>query len=142
MVSIEGGYRNLGQASATTTAALSGSAAGSNITLNPGSNVDVEVDGWFLGIKGHFEVVDKVTVMPMVGAYFWNAEFGLRGSGTIDGTAFTVSASADDDGTDVYYGIGANYLITDQFSAGLQWNRFDIGGTDVDTFDVTATYRF
>jgi OOP family OmpA-OmpF porin len=76
-----------------------------------GSSVSAEVDGWSLGM------------------IMWDVEGGGAASGF------------DDDGTDLMFGIGAQYMFTDQFGIVGEWEWFDMD-EDVDLFSIGALIKF
>ena len=59
----------------------------------------------------------------------WDAEGGGAASGM------------DDDGTDLLYGLGAQYMFTDQFGIVGEWEWYDIDN-DIDLFSIGALYKF
>jgi OmpA-OmpF porin, OOP family len=122
MIGAEIGYRNLGE----TTASATGPGGTARVTL--------EVEGFLLGAVGRIPV-GPIEIAPRIGLYRWD----LKGSAFLNGVQFD---SADDDGTDVYFGVGAQYVISKQFHVGAHWTRFDIDGDDVDVFEVKVGFRF
>ena len=125
MIGAEVGYRNLGEVTAT------GTVPGGTLRVN------VEVDGFMLGGVGRIPVGPQgLEIVPRIGLYMWD----LKGSATLNGAPF--GGSADDDGTDLYFGIGVQYAFTRQLHVGGHWARFDIGGDDVDVFELKVGFRF
>ena len=122
-IGFEVGYRDLGEASASRTI------GGTTI------RAEAEISGFTLGAVGRIPVSDRFSIVPRVGLYLWEGE----GSGTINGVRIT---SFDDDGTDIYFGIGAEYSFTKQLYLGAHWSRFDIDGDDVDVFELRIGFRF
>ena len=124
MIGAEVGYRNLGEVAATAT--------------GPGgtARVVVEVDGFMIGGVGRIPVGPQgLEIVPRVGLFMWD----LKGRATLNGVPLD---SADDDGTDVYFGVGVQYAFTRRVHLGAHWARFDIGGDNVDAFELKAGFRF
>jgi OmpA-OmpF porin, OOP family len=123
MIGAEIGYRNLGETS------FSATGPGGTATAT------VEVDGFMLGALGRIPVIDRLEIVPRVGLYRWD----VKGRVFLNGVLVD---SVDDDGTDLYFGVGAQYAITKQFHVGAHWARFDIGGDDVDVLELKVGFRF
>lgn len=119
MFALETGYIDLGEAEATETAT--------------GDTAKVTADGFYFGPRLTLEITPQFEAYGRVGVFTWDAE--VKGS---DGF------SASDDGTDVYFGIGAAYKISEQVSLGADWTRytFESDGDDVDVDAFGAKLKF
>ena len=117
------GYRDLGETSASQT--ILGSAV----------RATAEVNGITLGAVGRFALGERLSIVPRAGLYLWDG----KGRGSVNGAQV---AGADDDGTDLYFGVGADYSFTRQWYAGAHWARFDIDGDDVDVLELRVGFRF
>ena len=94
-----------------------------------GSSVSAEVDGWSLAAKGMLPLNEQFGVFGKVGMIMWDVEGGGAASGF------------DDDGTDLMFGIGAQYMFTDQFGIVGEWEWYDMDD-DVDLFSIGALIKF
>jgi OmpA-OmpF porin, OOP family len=94
-----------------------------------GTSVSAEADGWTLAAKGTWPVNEQFGVFGKFGAIMWDVE----GGGAADGVS--------DDGTDLLYGLGAQYMFTDQFGLVGEWEWYDID-SDVDLFSVGLLFKF
>jgi OOP family OmpA-OmpF porin len=94
-----------------------------------GSAASIEVDGWVLAGKGMLPINEQFGVFAKLGMIMWDAEGGGAASGI------------DDDGTDLIYGLGAQYMFTDRFGVVGEWEWYDID-TDVDLFSIGAFIKF
>ncbi|GGO80936.1 membrane protein [Marinobacterium nitratireducens] len=94
-----------------------------------GSAVSAETDGWTLAGKGMLPLNQQFDVFGKLGMIMWDVEGGGAASGI------------DDDGTDLIYGIGAQYMFTDQFGIVGEWEWYDIDN-DVDLFSIGVLTRF
>lgn len=94
-----------------------------------GSKVSAEVDGWALAGKFMLPLNEQFGVFGKLGMIMWDVEGGGAASGF------------DDDGTDLMFGIGAQYMFTDQFGIVGEWEWYDIDN-DVDLFSIGALYKF
>ncbi len=51
--------------------------------------------------------------------------------------------SSDDDGTDVSYGLGVGYRITNKFGLRIEWEKYEVGDVDELTFiSLGASFGF
>jgi len=94
-----------------------------------GTEVSAEVDGWTLAAKGTWPVNEQFGVFGKFGAIMWDVEGG------------DAAAGASDDGTDLMYGLGAQYMLTNQFGVVGEWEWYDID-SDVDLFSVGLLFKF
>ena len=123
-IGAEIGYRDLGEASAS----VSG----------PGGTgtASFEADGFQLGAVGRIAVGSSgFSIVPRAGLYMWDA----KGRAVLNGTQI---ASEDDDGTDLYFGVGADYSINKNLYVGAHWARFDLDDTDVDVIELRVGWKF
>jgi len=130
---IEGGYVDLGKASA------SGTITGVGVTGN------AEVKGWELLGVGTLPIANNFSAYGKVGFFRWDLDV----SATAVVPGFAVSTSASDDGTDMTFGVGLKYEFTRNVAARLEWQRYnDIGGSntggksDVDLFSLGVVFKF
>jgi len=123
MIGAEIGYRDLGEASASAT--------------GPGgtATASLKADGFFFGGVGRIPVAERLSIVPRLGFFMWDASGEVRLNGALVGTA-------DDDGTDLYFGIGADYRFTDKAHAGVHFVRYDLDGDDVDVLEFKVGFRF
>ena len=94
-----------------------------------GSKVSAEGDGWLLAGKGTLPLNEQFGVFAKFGMIMWDVEGGGAASGL------------DDDGTDLIYGLGAQYMFTDRFGVVGEWEWYDIDN-DVDVFSIGALIKF
>lgn len=93
------------------------------------SAVSAEVDGWVLAGKGMLPITEQFGVFAKLGMMMWDVD--ARGA----------ASGLDDDGTDLVYGLGAQYMFTDQFGVVGEWEWYDIDN-DVDLFSIGALFKF
>ena len=94
-----------------------------------GSAVSAEADGWTLAAKGILPLNEQFGVFAKIGFIDWEIE----GGGALSGV--------DDDGNDLMYGIGAQYMFTDQFGIVGEWEWYDIDD-DADVLSIGALIKF
>jgi OOP family OmpA-OmpF porin len=92
----------------------------------------LKADG--LVISGLFKtkVSEDAEVFVQLGLNMWDAEITEDGFGLLD----------EDDGTDLFYGIGLNLKMSEKFSLGARYNNYDFDGDDVTRFTVNAQFPF
>lgn len=159
---IEAGYKNLGEVSENLTLGTGTcSSLIGTITVTTASEAKAiwESDGWTLGGTYIFPVNDDVTIGVNAGAYFWDVDLNISasaGAGSLvsGGTTWTWSGGTGtttlkEDGTDIYYGVNANYDISDSMSAGVGYQLFkslggdNVGGTsDIDYLHASLKVDF
>jgi hypothetical protein len=123
VVGAEIGYRNLGEASISAT---------NGINTATGT---MEADGFTVGAVGRIPVADKFSIVPRAGLYLWESE----GDITLNGTQLQ---SFDDDGSDIYFGVGAEYAFAPNAFAGAHFARFELEETDVDVLELRVGFKF
>jgi OOP family OmpA-OmpF porin len=126
--SVELGYIDMGSYSASTTS------DGSGTVFNAG-NVDIGVDltAFNLGMKGMLPISNNFAGYGKLGFTRWEADFSA--------TNGALSGSASDDGTDLYYGVGASYdLGKVRFVA--EFVRYAVDDIDADIIAAGIEYKF
>jgi OOP family OmpA-OmpF porin len=96
-----------------------------------GETIETDVNGVSLSAVG-FLPIGPVDLFARVGAINWNADVDVPG----------LDISASDDGTDLTYGVGAQFRV---WSLGLraEYERFDISDADtVDMISLGVTWTF
>ncbi len=96
-----------------------------------GEKIETDIDGVSLSAVG-FVPVGPVDLFARVGAVNWNADIGAPNLGV----------SASDDGTDLTYGVGAQFRVWSLSIRG-EYEMFDISDADtVDLFSIGVTWTF
>jgi opacity protein-like surface antigen len=96
-----------------------------------GERIETDVDGVSLSAVG-FVPLGPVDLFARVGAINWNADIGAPNLGV----------SASDDGTDLTYGVGAQFRVWSLSFRG-EYEIFDISDADtVDMFSIGVTWTF
>jgi len=94
-----------------------------------GTKIETEADGISLSAVG-FLPVGPVDLFARVGAIDWSADLSSPGLG-----------SDSDDGTDLTYGIGAQFRVW-SLSIRAEYEMFDIDDADLDMISVGVTWTF
>ena len=94
-----------------------------------GNKIESDADGVSLSAVG-FLPVGPVDLFARVGAVDWSADLSSPG---ID--------NGDDDGTDLTYGIGAQFRVW-SLSIRAEYEIFDVSDADLDMISVGVTWTF
>ncbi len=117
-VSVEGGYVDLGEVS------------GSNGT----DSLSVETGGAFAGLGLFIPLQPGFELTGRVGLIAWDSDAKISIGG--------VSSSESEDGTDLYYGVGAAFQVSRELHLTVGFDRYDIDDTDVDMLSLGAKFYF
>lgn len=102
-----------------------------------GATASAETDGFYAGVRGKFpfyEGENGFYVGGRAGFLRWDASGRAR--------VGTVTVRLDESGTDPYFGVGAGYDFSRNFGVGLNYDRYDIDDSNLDVWNVSATWRF
>lgn len=96
----------------------------------PGGHVDV--GSWYGAVKPSVDI-GPIQVWAKGGFHYFEADY--KGG---------LSSRNSADGTDIMYGLGADYFVTDLLSIGASWQRFSGVKTissdkELDSFSINAT---
>ena len=128
---VEFGYVDLGEATINGTDSFLGTTAAS-----------FETDGFNVALTGFLPVSNNIAVTGKFGLFFWNLDVGLN-------TSFLGSSSLSEDGSDLMYGIGVQFGVTEQIAVRAEWERYnDIGNenttgeSDIDLLAANLVFKF
>lgn len=146
-VSFEIGYIDLGKATVDASASSSGTINGKPITFVGTLNAKVEADGFYYGPKLSYPVTEQFDIFAKAGLFSWDADAEAIASGnlTYNGIVYagSVTATASDDGTDFYGGLGLSYDLTDMVTLEAEWTRYtDVADSDVDFIGAGLVFKF
>jgi OmpA-OmpF porin, OOP family len=120
---VELAYINFGEVT------YSGTAGGFAVT-----DGTVELTAFNLAALGVFPINEQFSVFGKVGLFKWEAE----ASDTLEGIPF----SAEDDGTDVSFGVGVAYNVTRNFGVRAEYELFKGDHADTSLISIGAVWRF
>ena len=117
---VHGGWTDLGQFDAGVLQLSSGAM----------SSGEAEVDGFFGGATAFYHLGHdhKYWIQGTLGIMAWDAEF----NGAVQ--------PAEDDGSELYYGIGIGGKINTQWSWSADYIRYEVDQIQVDTIGVTVRF--
>lgn len=92
----------------------------------------LEADGFNFSAVGILPVVENVDAFAKVGAFMWDVALDESGYGQRD----------KDSGTDLSYGLGASITITEQFSAVIEYQGFNVYDENFSNISLGARFNF
>lgn len=98
-------------------------------TAEDGAN-RVKADGFTTSAVLDLPIWEFVHPYGKIGALFWDA----------DGRFSNVAAS--DDGTDLTYGVGLRFAVTERIDLRTEYERFELNDTDIDMASANLQFNF
>ncbi|MCZ7598140.1 MAG: porin family protein [Gammaproteobacteria bacterium] len=93
-------------------------------------NRTTEVDGAYIAGVGAFSASDRMRIFGKLGLMHYGIENFRGGNQTFE-----------DDGTELMFGLGGDYYVTDRLALGLEYNRVnDVDEIDVDNIWLNLRY--
>ena len=117
--SLEGGYHNFGDFDQTF------DVGGTPV------EVSLKADGFTLGGTGNIPLGEKFALFGRAGAFFWDGDADIN----------NVSQATPED-TNLYYGAGGKFALSDRFSLVGDWTRYELEDVESDVISLGFTYRF
>ncbi len=95
-----------------------------------GYDASVEVTGLSVSAVGFLPVSDNVDLFGKIGLMSWDADVGLG------------PYTGDDDGSDLLFGFGATFYLSDQFALRGAWEFVDLDEGELDMLSISAQVNF
>ena len=130
---IEASYQDFGEASLSGVSGNQFKIDGTTYEFNQSATLAASVTSFGFAAKPKFEISDGVMLYGKLGVHNWDAKLSI--------TSTTVSASADDSGTDVFFGGGIQVSL-ENLNGRIGFTKFDLDGDYVDSFNVGVSYSF
>ncbi|TAL07496.1 MAG: hypothetical protein EPO03_05085 [Porticoccaceae bacterium] len=125
---LEAGWIDLGKFKAA------GISSGTGDTWDAGPvSANVKVDGFDVAAVGIWPIGDRLELFGKVGGLYSKADYSVTNAG--------LSGSNNEHNTDVLFGAGANYKLTQNAALRAEVRRFKVGG-DVDYYSLSALWYF
>ncbi len=93
--------------------------------------LEIEADGFTLGLTAGVPLGRNLSLFGRVGAFFWD------GDAILDDI---IVARPEDD--NFYYGGGASVAVSERLSLIGDWTRYDLDDTESDVISIGFRYRF
>jgi len=117
ILAVEGGYVSFGEMDGPT---------------EIGATTVFEATGFEAAVVGNYPLNSQFSVFGKVGLLAWDAELSNPNS------VFSFS----DTGTDVFFGIGAQYEISGNFAVRGSWESYTVEDGDIDFLSASAVFGF
>jgi len=89
-----------------------------------------------VGVVGIAPITEQFEVFGKIGFHSWDIEFKESGFGIL----------AEDDGSDIFYSLGANYKVNNQFSLGVSYSNYTLEpegeDEDITLLSLNGKYYF
>ena len=92
----------------------------------------VDASGFNIAGVGTLPINETFDVFGKIGVFVWDLSIDEDGFGEI----------GSDDGTDLSLGVGIAANFTEKFGGVLEYQKFDLGGDDVNTLTIGAKLHF
>ena len=92
----------------------------------------LEADTLGFSLLGIAPLSEQLEVFFQFGIHMWDAEFSEDGFGVF----------FEDDGNDIFYGLGFRANVTEKVGLGLRYNNYDFDGDDVTRIVFNAQLNF
>ncbi len=100
------------------------------------ANIPLALESIRLGIKGQWPIDENLSINARLGLAKW--AFGDYSPKVFNQT----SASIDDNGNDLYYGLGLDYQFTESFYMGVEYSMLSIDENFMDENNNSASYTY
>ena len=92
----------------------------------------MEADTLGFSLLGIAPLSEQLEVFFQFGIHMWDAEFSEDGFGVF----------FEDDGNDIFYGLGFRANVTEKVGFGFRYNNYDFDGDDVTRIVFNAQLNF
>ena len=145
---VEGSLTNSTEGGVTVTGDFDRIINGQRLIFDGTAKIKAEVDPLiFIGAKFTYPIAQRLNVNGVIGQVWWDVAYEGEAlvSGSYGGNTFNIGerlSFGSDDGSDVYYGFGVSYEITNQVSADLEFFEAEVDDTDFEAYGAGLTYKF
>ena len=130
---IEASYQDFGEASLSGVSGNQFKYEGTTYEFNTTATLAASATSFGFAAKPKFEISDGVMLYGKLGFHNWKSDLSI--------TATTVTASADEKGTDVFYGGGIQVSL-ENLNGRVGYSKFDLDGEDVNSINLGLSYNF
>ena len=130
---IEASYQDFGEASLSGVSGNQFKIDGTTYQFNATATLAASAKSFGFAAKPKFEITDSVMLYGKLGVHNWKSELSI--------TSTTATASADDKGSDVFYGAGIQVSL-ENLNGRVGYSKFDLDGDDVNSINLGLSYNF
>ena len=131
---IKAGYMDLNEASNDTNSAI---ADPSILGYQSNKSLSNTAEGFSLGSVYRYNVTDALGFTGSVGVFNWESN--------LDGQSFNGNVQGVSDqtgGTDIYFGLGGGYQLTNDVSLSIEWEHYKLNDENTDMLSIGVNYHF
>ena len=130
---IEVSYNDFGEASLTGLDGQQFIYEGTTYEWLVDASLAVKASSIGVAAKQKYELSEGVMLYGKLGVHQWDSELSIAST--------TATASADEDGTDVFYGVGLEVNLA-KLKGRVGYSMYDLDGEEVDSINVGFSYNF
>ena len=130
---IEVSYNDFGESSLSGVSGNQFIYEGTTYEFNATATLAVKASSMGVGVKQKYELSEGVMLYGKLGVHQWDSELSIAST--------TATANADEDGTDVFYGIGLEVNLA-KLKGRVGYSMYDLDGEEVDSINVGFSYNF
>ena len=130
---IEVSYNDFGEASLSGVSGNQFIYEGTTYEFNATATLAVKASSMGVGVKQKYELSEGVMLYGKLGVHQWDSELSIAST--------TATANADEDGTDVFYGVGLEVNLVN-LKGRVGYSMYDLDGEEVDSINVGFSYNF
>ena len=130
---VEASYQDFGEASLSGVSGNQFKIDGTTYEFNATATLYSKASSWGMAAKPKMNLSDNVTAYGKLGVHKWKSTFGVSST--------TVTASEDEDGTDVYFGGGIE-LSFDNLIGRVGYTSFDLDGDKIQSTNFGIALKF
>jgi OOP family OmpA-OmpF porin len=105
------------------------------------ADVTISLSGWNASAVGILPLGEKFSVFGKLGFIMWDADFEAKLDTNVPDVA-DFSERGTDDGTDLSWGLGAEFDFTDNFGVIVEYQSFEISDTDAALLSASLLWMF
>jgi len=130
---IEVSYNDFGESSLSGVSGNQFIYEGTTYQFNATATLAVKASSMGVGVKQKYELSEGVMLYGKLGVHQWDSELSIAST--------TATANADEDGTDVFYGVGLEVNLA-KLKGRVGYSMYDLDGEEVDSINVGFSYNF
>jgi len=130
---IEVSYNDFGESSLSGVSGNQFIYEGTTYEFNATATLAVKASSMGVGVKQKYELSEGVMLYGKLGVHQWDSELSIAST--------TATANADEDGTDVFYGVGLEVNLA-KLKGRVGYSMYDLDGEEVDSINVGFSYNF
>ena len=111
-----------------------GEVKGNTVVMGVPASASAEADGFSIAINGYIPVTEKIAIRGQLGSVSWDAQGNINVGG--------VPMSDSDSGSDVFWGIGADFDLAGVITLYGQYTAYELDDVDFNSIGIGAKFRF